>query len=302
MTVQEKVAAKPASSAKVQLQSVPLSWATGSEVRGLDLTRPKDLNDATVDALMMLLGERGVLLFRGQKLNHDQHLEFTRRFGPLAKTGLLTRYAPPGYPDLFTVTNMKIDGVRSETWNAARQWHSDQSFLEVPARACLLRCELAPKFGGGDTMFANMYQAYDGLSEGLKQTLSGMKAFHCVFNTRATVLDGRKPFTEEEKKNAGGATHPVVKQHTLTGRKFLFVNEQDVDHFDGWTIKESAPLLDYLYAHLSQPAYTYRHKWQPGDIIMWDNQAVQHNALADYDLDNLDAPENHRLMFRSTLA
>ena len=285
----------------VKFESHPLSWASGSEVRGIDLTRPQDLTDADVDAVMRLLGERGILLFRGQKISHAQHVEFTRRFGPLAKTGLLSRYAPAGYPDLFTVTNMKVDGVRSETWNAARQWHSDQSFLPVPARACLLRCELAPKLGG-NTLFANMYQAYNGLSDGLKKTLEGMSAFHCVFNTRATVLDGRKEFTAEEKAMAGGAVHPVIRTHPLTGKKYLFVNEQDVDHFDGWTIKESAPLLDFLYAHLSQPAYCYRHQWQPGDIIMWDNQTMQHNALADYDLDNLDAPENHRLMYRATLA
>jgi taurine dioxygenase len=285
----------------VRFETHDLSWATGTEVRGLDLTRPQDLSDTDVDAIMRLLAERGILLFRGQKVSHAQHLDFTRRFGPLAKTGLLSRYAPEGFPDLFMVTNMKVDGVRSETWNAARQWHSDQSFLPVPARACLLRCEKAPKLGG-NTMFANMYQAYDGLSAGLKKALEGMSAFHCVFNTRATVLDGRKEFTPEEKAMAGGATHPVIRTHPLTGRKYLFVNEQDVDHFDGWTIKESAPLLDYLYAHLSQPAYTYRHQWQPGDIIMWDNQTMQHNALADYDLDNLDAPENHRLMYRATLA
>ena len=111
----------------------PLSHALGAEVQGVDLSR--SLSNSEFDQVHRQFLERGILLFRGQKIDHAQHIAFTRRFGPLAKTGLLTRYAPPGFPDLFTVTNMKIDGVRSETWNAARQWHSDQSFLPVPARA-----------------------------------------------------------------------------------------------------------------------------------------------------------------------
>jgi taurine dioxygenase len=299
MALQEKVATASRPGGVYETQA--LSWRTGTEVRGLDITRPEDISDSTIDSLRKLLAERGILLFRGQKLSHDQQLAFSKRFGALAATGLLSRYAPKGYPDIFTVTNMKIDGVRSETWNAARQWHSDQSFLPVPARACMLHCYRTPRLGG-NTMFANMYQAYNALSDGLKANLEMLKAFHSVFNTRATVLDGRPPFSAEEKARAGGAVHPAIMTHPLTGRKYLFLNEQDVDHFEGWTIKESAPLLDYLYAHLCQPQYTYRHQWQLGDLIMWDNKATQHNALADYDLDNLDAPENERLMFRTTIA
>ena len=152
-----------------------LSWRTGSEVEGLDLRRSADIPESTIRDLWQLLGERGILLFRNQHLDHDQHLAFTRRFGSLAKTGLLGRHAPPGYPDLFTVTNIKTDGKRSETENAAQQWHSDQSFLPVPARASLLRCVHAPQYGG-DTMFANMFQAYEALSEGLRATLEPLRA------------------------------------------------------------------------------------------------------------------------------
>ncbi len=161
-------------------QERPLSWRTGSEITGLDLRSSDRLADSTIASLWQLLGERGILLFRGQSMDHDQHLAFTRRFGPLAKTGLLGRHAPPGYPDIFTVTNIKKDGQRSETENAAQQWHSDQSFLPVPARASLLRCVHAPQFGG-DTMFANMYQAYEAMSDGLKTTLEPLRAWHTLF-------------------------------------------------------------------------------------------------------------------------
>ena len=282
----------------------PLSWRTGSEIMGLDLRSSDQLADATIASLWQLLGERGILLFRGQHLDHDQHLAFTRRFGPLAKTGLLGRHAPPGYPDIFTVTNIKKDGQRSETENAAQQWHSDQSFLPVPARASLLRCVHTPQFGG-DTMFANMYQAYEAMSDGLKATLDPLRALHTLFSTRSQRLSGRKAFSSvspEELERMKGFAHPVIRTHSDTGRKTLYVSEQMVDHFDGWSVEDSAPLLEYLFALSVHPAHTYRHRWQPGDIIFWDNRCTMHYAPIDYDFDGMDSPANHRLMYRSTLA
>jgi taurine dioxygenase len=268
---------------------------------GLDLKRSEDISDESIRQMWQLLGQRGILLFRKQGLNHDQHLAFTRRFGPLAVTGLTSRYAPPGYPDIFTVTNIKTDGARSETENAAQQWHSDQTFLRVPARASMLRCELAPQYGG-DTMFANMYAVYEDLSEGLKATLEPLKAFHSLFSTRSKVMKGRKPLGADELTRVEGAIQPVVLIHPDTGRKSLYINEQCVDHFEGWTIEESKPLLEYLYTLTTHPAYTYRHRWQQGDILFWDNRCTQHYAPLDYNFAELDAPENRRLMFRSTLA
>jgi len=286
------------------VQALPLSWRTGSEVRGLDLRHATDIPESTIQWLWQLLGERGILLFRGQPIDHDQHLVFTRRFGPLAKTGLLGRHAPPGYPDLFTVTNIKTDGRRSETENAAQQWHSDQSFLPVPARASLLRCVHAPQFGG-DTLFANMFQAYEALSPGLRATLESLRAFHSLFSSRTLAAVGRKPFAsvqEGDLERHSGSFHPVVRLHKDAGRKALFVSEQMVDHFEGWSVAESAPLLDYLFALSVRPAHTYRHRWQPGDLIVWDNRGTMHYAPIDYDFAALDQPENRRLMFRSTLA
>jgi len=292
----------PASPLPYQVQ--PLSWRTGSEIVGLDLRDSEHLSDATIAALWQLLGERGILLFRGQVIDHDQQLAFTRRFGPLAKTGLLGRHAPPGYPDIFTVTNIKKDGQRSETENAAQQWHSDQSFLPVPARASLLRCVHAPQFGG-DTMFANMYQAYEALSDGLKATLAPMRAWHTLFSARSQRLSGRKAFSSvsaEELERMKGHAHPVIRTHSDTGKKALYLSEQMVDHFDGWSTEDSAPLLDYLFALSIHPAHTYRHRWQAGDLIFWDNRCTMHFAPLDYDFAGMDAPENHRLMYRSTLA
>ena len=287
-----------------RIQARALSWRTGSEISGLDLRRSQDIPQSSIDALWLVLGERGFLLFRNQLLDHDQHLAFTRRFGTLAKTGLLGKHAPPGYPDLFTVTNIKTDGKRSETENAAQQWHSDQSFLPVPARASLLRCVHAPQYGG-DTMFANMYAVYDSLSDGLKATLEPLRAVHALFSTRTLALARRTPFStveDEEVRRFSGTPHPVIRVHGDTGKKALYVSEQMVDHFEGWSVADSTPLLDYLFALSVRPAHTYRHRWQPGDLVMWDNRCTMHYAPIDYDFAALDAPENHRLMFRSTLA
>ena len=298
-----KVAAKTSGGpkAKKQFDSHPISFCVGEEITGVDLKRSDDLSDHSIREMWRLLGERGILLFRAQGLNHDQHLAFTRRFGPLALTGLTSRYAPPGYPDIFTVTNIRTNGARSETENAAQQWHTDQTFLRVPARASMLRCELAPQ-SGGDTMFANMVAVYDDLSDGLKATLEPLQAFHSLFSTRSKVMAGRKQLSAEELTRVEGAMQPVVLKHPDTGRKALYINEQCVDHFDGWTIEESKPLLEYLYNLNWQPKYTYRHRWQSGDVVFWDNRCTQHYAPLDYDFAHRDAPHNRRLMFRSTLA
>ena len=96
--------------------------------------------------------------------------------------------------------------------------------------------------------------------------------------------------------------HPVVRMHSDTGRKALYVSEQMVDHFEDWSVADSTPLLDYLFAFSVRPAHTYRHRWQPGDLVFWDNRCTMHYAPLDYDFAALDRPENHRLMFRSTLA
>ncbi len=297
-------AAAPGVAARTGLHTRALSVHTGSEVLGLDLQCSADMPESTIRSLWQLLGERGILLFRKQPLDHDQHLAFTRRFGPLAETGLLGRHAPPGYPDIFMVTNIKSNGQRSETENAAQQWHSDQSFLPVPARASLLRCVFAPA-SGGDTLFANMYQAYEALSPGLKATLENLRAFHSLFSSRTLASGGRKPFSsvqDDELQRLAGCFHPVLRVHLDTGRKALYVSEQMVDQFEGWSVADSTPLLDYLFALSAQPAHTYRHRWQPGDLVIWDNRCTMHYAPLDYDFAALDAPENRRLMFRTTLA
>jgi len=282
------------------VEAIDLSWRTGTEIRGLDLTRPDDIPETTIQELMRLVSERCILLFRDQVIDHDQHLAFTRRFGPLAKTGMIDRYAPPGYPDIYKLTNMKVDGERWEVWDAARLWHSDQSFMQEPAMGSLLRCEIAPRLGG-NTIFANMYHAYDRLSEGFKQTLAPLQAWHSIANIPRRPDKKWKPYDPGEEV-AAGAAHPVVRTHPVTGHKALYISEHFVASIEGWTLEESAPLVNFLNNFPKRPEFTYRHAWRPGDLIFWDNRCALHHAPEDYAVSQIDAPENHRLMYRTTLA
>jgi len=280
----------------------PLSWRTGSEILDLDLSDSASITDHVIERLKRLVGERCIVLFRDQKLSHDQHLAFTRRFGSLAITGGISRYSPPGYPDIFAVSNKLVNGVRPETAETARIWHSDQSFQKIPPMGSLLYCIEAPLFGG-TTIFANMYQAYEALSAGLQRTLSTLKAVHDLFGQRGQPsLRNRAAFTDEDKKRMPTSVHPVVLRHSLTGLPALYCSDQLTDRFEGWTFEESKPILDYLHAQATQPAYTYRHAWKPGDLVFWDNRCTNHYAPPDYDTHNMDAPENHRLMYRTTIA
>jgi taurine dioxygenase len=173
------------------IEAVDLSWRTGTEIRGLDLRRPQIIPESTIQKLIRVVSERCFLLFRNQLPDHDQHRAFSRRFGALAKTGMIDRYAPPGYPDIYRVSNMMIDRARSEVWDAARQWHSDQSFMREPAMGSLLRCEFAPRLGG-NTLWANMYLGYERLSDGLKQVPAALRARHSVTNSKSQKV--KRPY------------------------------------------------------------------------------------------------------------
>ncbi len=255
--------------------------------------------------ILMWSGDKGVVSAEGQRYDFGIN-EWKGNTAPAANltvdavvtNGRLSSVTPVNEADLakekmaaLTGQGSKVakavnrairsNGERSETENAAQQWHTDQTFLKVPARASMLRCELAPQCGG-DTMWANMYAVYDDLSDGLKATLEPLQAFHSLFGTRSKVMAGRKQLSAEELARVEGAMQPVVLKHPDTGRRALYINEQCVDHFDGWTIEESKPLLEYLYNLNWMPKYTYRHRWQPGDIVFWDNRCTQHYAVMDY--------------------
>jgi taurine dioxygenase len=261
----------------MSLQICPLSYALGAEVTGIDIRNP--LDDNTFREVHTAFLEYCVLLFRGQPLTQEQHIAFSRRFGEvdhkisaeriLRDDGSLPSRIPK-YPEIL---------MNKSPANAALVWHSDRSFTLVPAMASLLRGIELPEVGG-DTMFSNMYLAYETLSEGMKKLIASVDAVHPGAKSR---LDDSTPERLAETKRLNPpVAQPLVRVHPETGRKSLFVEEK-VKQLVGMTSEESGPLIRFLCEHAARPQFVYRHVWQKGDLIMWDNRCTNHIAVGDFD-------------------
>lgn len=268
----------------------PTNGGVGAFVEGVDLSTP--MGDALSAELLQGLGEFGVLFFRDQKLDPAQHVALAEQVGEID----INRFfkSVDDFP--------KIAEVRKEPDHkmaVGERWHTDHSYDLEPALGSILLARELPS-RGGDTIFSNMYMAYDALSDGLKETLEGMRAEHSTRHNFGQIPT-TGPRAKEYKGRLGNAelatqdsTHPVVITHPISGRKSLFVNAGFTTGFAGWTVEESKPLLDYLYAHAAQPEFTYRFEWQAGSIAFWDNRATWHKALNDYH-------GERRLMHRITI-
>jgi taurine dioxygenase len=253
-----------------------LSYALGAEIQGVDLG--KALSNSEFDQIHRTFLESGILLFRNQKITREQHIAFSRRFGELDDHASLPRDRHPDYPELLLVTNIpKENGKPSDSRYTGQQWHSDMSFTPVPSLGSLLRGITIPPVGG-DTMFTNMYRAYDALSDGMKKLLEGLHGIHT--GTRK-VDDPNSDRQKEQKKINPPIAQPVVRVHPETGKKALYIGEK-VSCFVGMTTEESKPLIDYLVKHATRPQFIYRHQWQQDDMILWDNRCTMHIALGDY--------------------
>ena len=254
----------------------PLSYALGAEVQGVDLAKP--LSNSEFDQIHRAFLERGILLFREQKITREQHIAFSRRFGELDTHDSLPRDRHPDYPELLLVTNIpKANGAPSDSKYTGQLWHSDMSFTLVPSLGSLLRGITIPPVGG-DTMFTNMYMAYDTLSDGMKKMIDGL---HGIHTGSRKIVDLSTDRAAEQKKLNPPIAQPVVRVHPETGRKALYIGEK-VSCFAGMTEEESRPLIDYLVRHATRPQFVYRHQWRADDIVMWDNRCTMHVALGDY--------------------
>lgn len=263
----------------------PVAGALGAEVQGVDLARP--LAPEIVEEIRQALLAHLVIFFPRQQLGPAELLAFAERFGQPIEYPQMKGL--PGYPHVIAVTKLEHERV-----NFGGVWHSDTTYLERPPLGSVLYAVEVPPYGG-DTLFANQYLAYETLSEGLKKTLDGLVGV----NTSAKAEISR---TREDRLREAGVelkvlvgTHPVVRTHPETGRQALYVNAAHTTHFQGWTIEESQPLLDYLFAHQVRPEFTCRFRWQPGSLAFWDNRCAQHNPINDYH-------GFRRVMHRVTLA
>ena len=228
----------------------PLSPHVGVEIAGVDLAQP--IEAETLDEIRQAFGRFGVIFFRDQQLTPDQHVGVAERFSPININRFFS--AVPGYPMIAEVRKEP-----EQTRNIGGGWHTDHSYDTVPALGSMLYARQVP-LTGGDTLFASMYAAYDALSVGLKKTLEGLRACHSsrhVFGAEAMVqrgdLAGRHGNAELATQDA---IHPVVISHPETGCKALYVNPGFTLRFEGWTVEESRPLLDYLYQHAVRPEFT----------------------------------------------
>jgi taurine dioxygenase len=265
----------------------PLSGALGAEILGIDLAH--DLSDATVAAIRAAWLEDCVVFFRGQTLPPEQFLHFASRFGEPVEYPFVKGL--DGFPQITPVIKLEHEKI-----NFGGLWHSDTAYLESPPMGTMLIARETPA-RGGDTLFANMYLAYETLSEGLKRMLDGLTAVNSSAKADVTRTreDRIKDSGKTEAKKEYVAEHPVVRTHPETGRKALYVNGGHTLRFKDMSTEESAPLLSYLFQHATRPEFTCRFRWEPGSIALWDNRCTQHNPVNDYH-------GYRRVMHRVTLA
>jgi len=253
----------------------PVTGALGAEIGGVNVA--KDLDDGTVAAIRQALLDHGVIFFRDQTLDVERHKAFTRRFGEL--------FVHPNFQ--FGQENPEMVYVRREPGDAkvvGGDWHADTTMMATPPMAAILYAMEVPAVGG-DTLFANQYLAYEALSDGMKRLLAPLRAVHNdsrVAGPQAGLNAQRaSQIREDDAWRKTESIHPVVRSHPETGRKHLFVNRVYVHNFEGMTVAESQPLLDYLYAHAVRPEFTCRFRWRAGSITFWDNRCVLHLAVHD---------------------
>jgi len=259
------------------LQIRRLSYCLGAEIIGLDIPAIDERTFREVQAAFL---EHAILLLRDQALTREQHIAFSRRFGELDRnedSNPLLRI--PEYPEILLVSNKPKPGVESNPYKQGDGWHSDRSFSLVPAMASLLRSVEIPDLGG-DTLFCNLYLAYESLSDGMKKLIDGLHGVH--FGGKARVDTSTPERAAESKRKTPPVAQPSVRTHPETGRKSLYLGNK-IQQLVGLNAEESKPLITFLCEHATRPQFVYRHRWRKDDLVIWDNRCTNHIALGDYD-------------------
>lgn len=260
------IAVKPA--AYTAFTPRPLSPSIGAELLGIDLAR--ELSDGEIGEVRRALLEYKVVFFRDQSITRAQHIAFARRFGALE-----IHPATPADQEDREVLRI-AHGANSR--GMENNWHSDVTWRETPSLGSILRAIEIPDVGG-DTLFSDMYAAFDGLSAEMKRFVTGLTAVHDI----ARVFAGRlKKSAEDLHAKFPPMEHPVIRTHPETGKPLIYVNTGFTTHIKGLSRKESDWVLEHLYAQAAIPEYQCRFRWAPGSIAFWDNRACQHYAASDY--------------------
>jgi taurine dioxygenase len=269
--------------------------ACGAEI-ACDLAQ--DLDEETFWDIQNAFHDNIVVVFRRQTLSNERHIEFSRRFGEL-EIHIVKKYLLQGFPEILLISNIRNEqGEHIGLADAGFTWHSDTSYRRRPSRCSLLYAKEVPQRDGqplGDTVFANAIAAYEALPESMKQRLAGLKAIH-RYSARRRVADSPRPkLTQVQLDETPDIAHPIVRTHPFTGRKSLYVTAGECVGIEGMPDEEAVDLIAELDAHCVRPEFLYRHKWQVGDLLMWDNTSSMHLAICDYAL------PDRRLMHRTTV-
>ena len=250
-----------------------LSPSIGGELSGIDLR--KDLTTEIKDLIYEALLVYKVIFFRDQDLSTDQHIHFSKNFGDLE----VHPFAPfkDGYPEVLKITHNEKSRGRENLW------HSDVTWRQEPSLGSVLRMLEKPD-NGGDTLFSDMYAAYDDLSDEVKEKLEGAIAVHDFVGFRKRLIkEGKSPKEIEAfNKKFPMPEHPVFRTHPDTGKKVIYVNKAFTQSIKGWEDEESKSMLEFLYSRASTPEYQCRFAWENNSIAFWDNRACQHYANSDY--------------------
>src|SRR5436190_11304416 len=293
---QELEAAQVARRAEVEamtLQVAPLSPGFGAEASGVDVAQP--LSESAFRAIEQAFFAAQVLVLRAQKLTAAQFLEFARRFGP-PEPHVIDQFHHPEHSDILILSNVVKDGKPTGLADAGTYFHTDYSYLDLPARATTLYSIQVPKVGG-DTLFADQYAAYDDLSSRMKTTIEGLVALH-HYGNRNDLDEGSRTvasvLTEEQKQKVVWVRHKIARKHPVTGRTALYAVGGTSFAVEGMPETEARQLLDELRVHATQPKYQVRLKYGVGDVVIWDNASLLHSAT-------LIDPNDPRTLWRITI-
>jgi taurine dioxygenase len=283
---------RPEADSAPAMTVIPSGDALGAEVRGLDVAA--GLDEATIIKLRDAVLRHSLVVLRGQRLSPAQQLAFTNRIETVkpAPRPAAGSHAPvvPDFPELVVVSNIVEDGRKIGISDAGLLWHSDTCFQSHPELFVTLHALEIPigedGVALGDTRYVSTTAAYDALDQATKDKLDGLRVVQSyIWHTDKLARLGmltRPKLTEEQRRTTVELDHPLVRTHPITGRKLLYINEAFSACITGWSEADSRALLDPLLEHIKQPRFMTKHRWQEGDLLIWDNAATQHLATFDY--------------------
>lgn len=269
----------------------PLTRNIGCRVEGIDIAAP--MSDAVFADLRRALAEHTVLVLPDQALTPEQHIAFSRRFGPL-EDHVLSDFCLDGHPEIFVVSNIVENGRHVGAYGGSKRYHSDLSYMEKPSLGSLFYCLECPT-GSGQTAFASLAAAFEALPPEMQARLLGLNGVHDYVWNYARAHTARPPLSDAQKAQTPPVVHPAVRSHPETGRKSLFISEVFTRTFEGEDEEESRKLIAELMAFAERPEFVYVHEWTPGDLLIWDNRSSVHKAMP------FDEKNARRRMHRTTV-